>query len=250
VFPGLHIEGPFIASEKGPRGAHPKKYCRAPEEIPGFLSDIQKESGSRISIITLAPELKGAVDLIREAVVRGICAGIGHTGASPAQIETAIQAGAKLSTHLGNESHQFLPKHENYIQYQLGQDALVASFIADGHHMPFYTLKNFIKAKGPERSILVTDAIAAAELGAGSYKLGHEEVVVREDLHVSKPGEQNLAGSALTLDRAIINTVIHCGVPFEETWKMASKHPASLIGLPNLPQITVEINNNVFKRAD
>jgi N-acetylglucosamine-6-phosphate deacetylase len=250
TFPGLHIEGPFISSEDGPRGAHPKSYCRSPNDLPGFLDDLMQASEGRICLVTLAPELKGSIKFIKEASHKNICVGLGHTQADIGIINQAVQAGAKLSTHLGNASHQLLPRHDNYIQAQLANDSLMAGFIADGHHIPFFTLKNFIRAKSPERSILVTDAISAAEIGAGIYKLGNEKVVVREDLHVSKPGQSNLAGSALTLDRAVINVATHCDVPFEAAWHMASTRPASLINLKEVPDITVEINNRSFLRIN
>jgi len=246
-FPGLHIEGPFISSNDGPRGAHPKPYCKHPSELPHLLEDLRQESGDRISLFTLAPELKGSIELIEEATNAKICVGIGHTEAGFDIISDAVRAGAKISTHLGNGSHQLLSRHANYIQMQLAMDELFASFIADGHHIPYYTLKNFIKAKGTERSILVTDAMSAAELGPGTYNLGDEKVVVRDDLHVSIPGQQNLAGSALTLDRAIMNVTANCNIPFEKAWQMASAHPASLIGLTEISDITIEIKEGSFQ---
>lgn len=245
-FPGLHIEGPFISPNEGPRGAHPKSHCKLPAELPRFLEDLRQESGGRISLITLAPELKGAIELIEEATNANICVGIGHTDADFEIIREAVRAGARMSTHLGNGSHQLLHRHANYIQMQLAMDELNASFIADGHHLPFYALKNFINAKGMERSILVTDAMSAAEMGAGTYKFGNEKVVVRDDLYVSIPGQKNLAGSALTLDRAILNVVANCNVPFEKAWQMASARPASIIGLKELPEITVQIEDHSF----
>lgn len=250
MFPLIHIEGPFISQEEGPRGAHPLKHCRIPEEVPGLLPRLQEASGDRIGMFTLAPELEGAIGLIEEAVQAGICISIAHTEAGKETIDRAVEAGAKLATHLGNGSHQMLPRLDNYVQVQLADDRLLASFIADGHHIPFYTLKNFIRAKTPERSILVTDAIAAAEIGPGHYKLGDDEVVVRDDLYVSKPGQPNLAGSALTLDRAIINTARYCDVTFKQAWRMASVLPAELVGLAPLPEITVEIGDDGFVNND
>jgi len=249
-FPGLHIEGPFISPNDGPRGAHPVIHCKQPSEIPEFFADLISKSGNRISMITLAPELKGAMELIEMAEKAGICAAIGHTEAGSETIAHAIRAGAKISTHLGNGSHQILPRHANYIQVQLAMDELFASFIADGHHIPFYALKNYIRSKGVVRSILVTDAMEAADKGAGTYKLGKQNVIVREDLLVRVPGQPNLAGSALTLDRAVINVATHCDVPFETAWRMASVQPASLVGLTNLPEITVEVRNDAFRLVD
>jgi len=247
IFPGLHIEGPFISPEDGPRGAHPEAFCSTPDDLPCFLSDLQKASGNRIKMFTLAPEIKGVMDIIGEADGMDICVGIGHTSAAPSILDKAVHYGARISTHLGNGSHQTLPRHDNYIQYQLSLDSLFASFIADGHHIPFYTLKNYIRTKGADRSVLVTDAISAADVGPGVYRLGNEEVVVRDDLHVSKPGEPNLAGSALTLDCAVLNIVSHCDVPFDSAWKMASKIPASLVGLTALPEVSVNISRDGFE---
>jgi len=239
AFPKLHVEGPFISSEDGPRGAHRKAYCRAPRDLPDFLARMREASGDRIGILTLAPELPGAVDLIAEAAAVRICVAIGHTAASVETIQVAIQAGARMSTHLGNGSHQTLPRLDNYVQAQLAEDRLAASFIADGHHIPFFTLKNFLRAKTPQRSILVSDAIAAADAGPGRYLLGGEEVMVTSDLRCSKPGQPNLAGSALTLDRAVVNVCAQCGIPFEQVWDMASTNPASLIRIP--PPRTVSV---------
>lgn len=246
TFPGLHIEGPFISPEDGPRGAHPGSYCRTPAEHPDFLDRLQEASKNRVRILTLAPELDGALELIEAATRAGISVAIGHTQANANIIRQAVSAGAVMSTHLGNGSHQMLPRLDNYVQQQLAEDRLHASFIADGHHIPFATLKNFIRAKTVERSVLVTDAIAAAEVGPGRYRLGGDEVVVQNDLYVSKPGEPNLAGSALTLDKAVLHVASHCNVTFEEAWQMASVHPAALIGLKPLPEVTVDVSAGAF----
>lgn len=248
-FPLLHIEGPFISPEDGPRGAHPQRFCRTPEEAPDLLAQLREASGDRIGILTLAPELPGALGLIEEATEAGICVGLGHTQASAGALTEAVDAGAVMSTHLGNGSHQTLPRLDNYVQVQLAEDRLWASFIADGQHMPFYTLKNFIRAKTPRRSVLVTDAILAAELGPGRYRSGHAEIEVTRELRVSKPGEPNLAGSALTMDRAVVNAALHGGVDFETAWAMASVQPADLLGLQTPDPVTVtDITEDGFTR--
>lgn len=246
TFPLLHVEGPFISPEEGPRGAHPRAHCTTPEQHPQFLSRLVETSNDRIGLFTLASELRGAMSLIESARREGLCVALGHTEASPETIQQAVNQGAQLSTHLGNGSHQMLPRLDNYVQVQLAEDRLAASFIADGHHMPFYTLKNFIRAKTPARSILITDAMAAAEQGPGLYHLGSEEVVVTPEGRVSKPGDPNLAGSALTLDRAVINTARHCDISFSTAWNMASRQPADLLGITELPQISVEVEEKQF----
>ena len=244
TFPKLHIEGPFISPYEGPRGAHPATHCLTPNDQPDFLDQLLEASQGRMGILTLAPELPGACALISRAAASGICVAIGHTQASADIIHEAVDAGARFATHLGNGSHQMLPRLDNYIQVQLAEDRLAASFIADGHHMPYYTLQNFLRAKTFARSILVTDAIAAADRGPGHYRLAGEIVEVSFDLRVAKPGQKNLSGSALTLDNAVLNVCRHCGVPFEKTWAMASTQPAALVGLPLPQEIAVNISRD------
>jgi N-acetylglucosamine-6-phosphate deacetylase len=250
VFPSLHLEGPFISPEEGPRGAHPAEHCLVPLDEPRWLDELWEASGGRIGLLTLAPELPGAPDLIARAVSRGIVVALGHTAAGTETIDQAVRAGARLSTHLGNGSHQTLPRLDNYVQAQLADDRLLASFIADGHHIPFPTLKNFIRAKTPERTILVTDAIPAAEGGPGRYVFAGEEVEVSADLRVSRPGRPNLVGSALTLDRAVLNVVRHCGVPFAQAWAMASSAPAALLSLKDLAEVSVRVEADGFFRKE
>ena len=242
TFPGLHIEGPFISAEEGPRGAHPVRYCRTPGSNPELLERLQEASGGRVRLFTLAPELDGAMEFI----VRwagDVCLAIGHTSAGATTLNAAVEAGVRMATHLGNGSHQMLPRHDNYIQHQLADDRLAASFIADGHHIPFSTLKNYLRAKGLQRSVLVTDAISAAGKGPGRYRLGEREVIVSESLRCQIPGQQNLAGSALTLDRAVSNVVRYCNVNFEEAWEMASTRPAVMVGLEHPEKVTVEFDH-------
>lgn len=247
-FPKLHIEGPFIAPDDGPRGAHPRQYCRTPLELPDFLNRLLEASGGRIAILTLAPELPGAMELIADAANRGVCPALGHTQATCAQIAAAVDAGARMATHLGNGSHMTLPRLDNYVQAQLADDRLWGCFIGDGHHMPFTTLKNFIRAKTMERSILVSDATAASDMGPGRYVLAGMEVEVSPSLRVSKPGEPNLAGSALTLDRAVLHVARHCMVSFEEAWAMASANPARAIGLAAPAEVSVAISLQGFQQ--
>ncbi len=250
-FPRLHIEGPFVSKADGPRGVHPEAYCLTPSEAPDFLSRIRDAAGGLVGVVTLAPELPGALDLIERASGEGICVALGHTRASPETIGDAVTAGARLATHLGNGSDLLLPRSDNYVQAQLAEDRLFASFVADGFHLPFYTLKNFIRAKTPRRSVLVSDATAAAAAGPGRYRLGREEVVASDDLRVSSPGRPEfLAGSALTLDRAVIHVATRCGISFDDAWRMASSIPAALAGLPEQEQVTVDVSPQRFVRRE
>ena len=250
TFPGLHIEGPFLSPDEGPRGAHPKEFCVAPADSPYFLDRLIDASGDRVRLLTLAPELVGGAAFIRYAIRCGVLVAIGHTALTPDNLEAAVASGARMCTHLGNGSHQTLPRLDNYVQWQLADDRLHASFIADGHHIPFATLKNMIRAKEWQRSILVTDAVAAADVGPGRYPLGAGEVIVTESMRVYRPGQANLAGSAITLDRCVLNVWRHCAVPFEQAWAMASEIPARLLGLEDLPTVRVVIQEDGFRCCD
>ena len=246
ALPALHIEGPFISPVDGPRGAHPKCHCKLPAGLVDLIDRLRDAADGRVAIVTVAPELPGAIDLIARWSGEGLVMAIGHTQASKAALAEAVAAGATLSTHLGNGSHQMLPRLDNYVQTQLADDGLHASFIADGHHMPFTTLKNFIRAKTPSRSILVSDAIAAAGMGPGEHVLGNLRVVVSPDGRVSHPGQANLAGAALTLDQAVVNVATHCDVSFARAWAMASTIPAQLANLATPPTVTVSVSENGF----
>src|SRR5262245_60811994 len=134
AIPAIHVEGPYISADDGPRGAHPRSQVRPPDwdEFQRF----QEAAGGRIRLLTLAPETAGALPFIEKVVQSGVVVSLGHTAASPGVIRDAIRAGARLSTHLGNGSHALLPRHENYFMEQLAADELWASIICDGHHLP------------------------------------------------------------------------------------------------------------------
>ncbi|MHC4294161.1 MAG: N-acetylglucosamine-6-phosphate deacetylase [Planctomycetota bacterium] len=250
TFPKLHIEGPFIASADGPRGCHNKRYCTTPGDNPDFIDRLQDASGSRIGIVTLAPELPGAIELIARLSEMNICPAIGHTAAGSEILAEAVSAGAKLSTHLGNGSHQMLDRLDNYVQRQLADDRLLASFIPDGHAMPLSTLKNFIRAKHPQRSLLTSDATAAAESPPGEYALAGMLIVSDENGLCRRPNQSNLAGTTLTLDRGVINVALNCDVSFEQAWAMASSQPAALTGLAPCERVTVRISEDGFHNQD
>jgi N-acetylglucosamine-6-phosphate deacetylase len=173
-------------------------------------------------------------------VESGIQVAIGHTAASPEQIRDAVKAGATLSTHLGNGCANSLPRHPNFIWEQLATDGLFASLIVDGHHLPSATVKAMIRAKTAERIFLVTDVVAAAGCVPGTYELNGEQVVLSEDGRVSRPGKPWLAGSAITLDQAVANTVKFTGLPLAEILPMASSQPAKYLGVPTSGQVAAD----------
>jgi N-acetylglucosamine-6-phosphate deacetylase len=243
---GFHVEGPMINAEDGPRGAHPAEHAITPADEPNLLEKLRAAGEGMVRILTLAPELPGALELIEKATAAGITVALGHHAASPEQIDRAVRAGAKMCTHLGNGSHAMLPRLENYIQRQLADDRLAAGFIADGHHIPFATLKNFLRAKQPQRSVLVTDAISAADMPPGRYGTGRRARAVGPDGAVRLEGTPYLAGSAVTLDRAVLNVAAHCDVSFETAWAMASTQPAALAGLPEPGGVEVDVSEDGF----
>jgi N-acetylglucosamine-6-phosphate deacetylase len=226
---GIHVEGPFISPEDGPRGAHPKRHTRAPDW--NEFQRWQDAARGRIRIVTLAPEWPGAIDFIERAAASGAVVAIGHTAATPSQIADAARAGARLSTHLGNGSHAKIDRHPNYIWEQLANDDLWASFIVDGHHLPPSVVKCFLRSKGVARSILVTDAIAAAGKPAGQYRLGNVEVEVTPARRVNLPGTPYLAGSVLEMHEAIAKTVQYSDATLDNALRMASANPAELLGI-------------------
>ena len=224
---GVHLEGPYISPEDGPRGAHPREFVRLPnwDEVEQF----QEACGDRIRLMTLAPEIDGAIPFVEQCVKKGIVVGIGHTNAAAEILEDALRAGARISCHLGNGAHAVLPRHQNPIQKQLSMDGLMASIIVDGIHLPDYVVKNFVRAKGVDRVLLTTDSMAGAAAPAGRYTLGDLEVEVREDDRSARlPGTPYLAGSALTMNQAVNHVIRFAGVDLASAVQMAVQNGARL----------------------
>ena len=237
AFIGIHLEGPFISPEDGPRGAHPGQHVCPPSWDK--FQRWQDAAGGQIRLLTISPEWPESLSFIERANAAGIIVAIGHTAASPQQISDAARAGAKMSTHLGNGSHAKIDRHPNYIWEQLANDDLWASFIVDGHHLPPSVVKCFLRSKGLNRSVLVTDAIAAAGCPPGRYKLGNVEAEVTESGRVCLPGTPYLAGSALEMHDAIGKTVEFSDLTLSEALQLASANPAELFGLQDRGKIEV-----------
>jgi N-acetylglucosamine-6-phosphate deacetylase len=229
---GIHVEGPYISPDDGPRGAHPKNQVRAPDwaEVETF----QEAAGGRIRLVTLAPERPGALALIERLSRSGIVPAIGHTNASRDDIVAAAAAGARLSTHLGNGAHAVLPRHPNYIWDQLAADDLSASLIVDGHHLPPAVVKTFVRAKGVQRCILVSDAVWPAGQAPGTYEFLSGPVELTADGAVRVAGTPYLAGSALDLATAVANAIRFAGIGLADAVAMASRQPAALLNRPDL----------------
>jgi len=225
---GLHMEGPYLSPEDGPRGAHPREHVR-PASLDDF-SRRQAAAAGRIRLVTLAPEVPGALPLIERLVELGVRVAIGHSAASTARIADAVSAGATLSTHLGNGCATTLPRHPNLLWAQLAEDRLWASLIVDGHHLPPETVRVMVRAKTRERCLLVTDATMCAGCPPGRYHLGALEVELSRESRVAAPGAATLAGSALTLPQAVANLCRFTGLPLEEALPLAADQPAAYLG--------------------
>jgi N-acetylglucosamine-6-phosphate deacetylase len=232
--PGIHLEGPYISPEEGPRGVHPREFIRLPqwEEVERF----QEACEGRIKCITLAPELKGAIPFIKKAAAHGMVIGIGHTDASEEVLEEAVQSGARLSCHLGNATPRPSSLHQNPIRKQLAINQLMVSIIVDGIHLSPNTVNDYVRAKGVDRIVLTTDSMAGAGAPPGRYTLGDLEVEVGPDRAARLVGNSRLAGSTLTMDRAISNVMRFTGVDLPSAIQMAAKNTQRLF-----PEVKGEI---------
>ncbi len=228
---GVHLEGPYIAREDGPRGAHPLEHCRPPDwtEFESF----QRAAGGRIAIVTLSAEYPDSPEFIHRAAGSGVVVALGHQAANSAQIGAAVDAGARLSTHLGNGAHGTLRRHPNYIWDQLAEDRLMASLIVDGHHLPPEVVKTFVRAKTPKRCILVSDLSGLAGLPPGRYATQLCELEILADGRLVIAGQdQLLAGASRPIGAGVANVIEFAGVDLPTAVEMASHHPARLLGLP------------------
>lgn len=235
---GIHLEGPYISSREGYRGAHPLEATHDPNWAE--FQEMQRASGHRIALVTLAPERPGALDFIRRVSREGVRVAIGHTAADGETIRQAVDAGARLSTHLGNGIAVDLPRHPNPIWWQAAEDRLWASFIADGHHLDPATLKVMLRAKTPARSILVSDASPLAGLPPGRY--GQWTVDTSGKIVVSDT--PYLAGSNQDLATGINTLLRETDVTLAEAMLMVTVNPARSLGLPS-PSLTADQSANL-----
>lgn len=224
MVPGYHLEGPFLNPAEGYAGCHPPQDMLSPDIH--LIDDIERGLSRPILLVTCAPEFDASGAFVRALTERGKRVAVGHSSVGNDSLQTAVEAGLSLCTHLGNGIPQTLPKLDNTLQAQLSCDALDACFIADGLHIPPYALKNLLRAKTFTRSILVTDAMSAAACKrAGMYPFAGVKVELAVDGTVRQPGASNLAGSSLTLDQAVRNLVRWNIASFDDAVEMASVHP-------------------------
>jgi len=228
--PGFHLEGPYITPEDGARGAHPRQHVRPPAWDE--FQRLQEAADGRIRILTLSPEYDGAADFIARVAATGVLVAIGHTSATSDRIRAAVDAGARLSTHLGNGSHGQIRRHPNYLWDQLAEDRLTASLIVDGHHLPPAVVKTFVRAKSPERCILISDVTLMGGLPPGRYEtpsLGTIELLP-SGRPVVAGQTQILAGAAVPITAGIANILRFTDEDLTSAVDMASTRPAALLG--------------------
>jgi N-acetylglucosamine-6-phosphate deacetylase len=229
TIPFAHIEGPFISPEDGAVGAHEREFVRPPslDEFARW----QAASGDLVGMVTLSPHWENSAEFIRSLAGKGIRVSIGHTHATPEQIHAAAGAGATLSTHLGNGIAGMLPRHPNPIWAQLADDRLTATFIADGHHLPADTLKAMVRAKGIERSILVSDVVALGGMLPGIYDAAVGGAVeLRTDGRVGSVYLGYLAGAALPLKDGIAWAACSAVCELGDAVRMATENPGRIVG--------------------
>ena len=229
--PCLHLEGPYISPEDGPRGAHPRRHVRPPDWDE--FSRFQEASGGRIRLVTLAPEHDGALAFIEQLTASGVVVALGHTAAAGPRLRDAVRAGARLSTHLGNGCSAMLPRHDNPIWEQLAADELWASVICDGWHLTPAVARCILRVKTPARTVLTCDASSLAGLPPGRYAEWGGEFEVLPGDKVVIPGTTYLAGSGVFTDACLGWATRNAGVSLRDAVDMASVRPRELLGLPD-----------------
>ncbi|MFI4873980.1 MAG: N-acetylglucosamine-6-phosphate deacetylase [Blastopirellula sp. JB062] len=227
---GVHIEGPFISTEPGYVGAHPVAHAKA--ATWDEMAQLLEAADGLTRIVTLAPEQDPQQQVTRRLADQGIVVSAGHTNASLDQLDACIDNGLSMFTHLGNGCPRLMDRHDNVIQRALSRaDQLYFGLIADGAHVPFFALKNYLEIAGIERAFVVSDAIAAAGCGPGTYPLGDQEVVVGEDGVPRAEDDSHLVGSATTMSRMAENLQRHVGLTSVEIDRLTRMNPRRLIGL-------------------
>lgn len=227
----IHLEGPYLSPHDGPRGAHPRQHCRPPDWDE--FQRLQQAARGRIGLVTLSPEYDRAAEVIARLVASGVVVAIGHTAADGQQIRRAVDAGATLSTHLGNGAHLSLPRHPNYLWDQLAEDRLSASLIVDGHHLPPSVVKTFVRAKSPQRVILISDLSGMAGLPPGRYQTELCELEILDDERLVVAGQDRLlAGASQPIGVGVANVMRFAEVDLATALHMASRQPLALFGQP------------------
>ncbi len=242
---GIHLEGPFLSHAR--RGVH------APTHLQPVSAEIFNRmwhaAAGRVRLLTIAPELEGALELIRDVSQRGVCASIGHSNANLVQGRAGIEAGARHATHTFNAMRRLDHRDPGLLGAILTDRSLTADIIADGIHVEPVVLDLFLRAKGVDGAVLITDGISATGMPDGTYRLGSFEVQV-SDARCESHGK--LAGSVLTMDRAVRNVMAFANFSFQDSIRLATLNPARVLGLQQrkgMLQVGADADIAVFSPA-
>src|ERR1700693_63564 len=227
---GIHLEGPFLSHKR--RGVHPLQYLVEP--TLAIFERLWQAARGKVRMMTIAPELPGALEVIAEAARRKVCVSIGHSDAELDAARAAVRAGARHATHTFNAMRPLDHRDPGILAEVLTDTRLTADIIADGIHVAPEVVQLFLHAKGIERAVLITDATAAAGMPDGTYQLGPIQVEVK-DGKCTMNGK--LAGSVLTMDRAVRNVTKFAGWRLQEAVRAATLNPARAVGLTQHGQI-------------
>lgn len=230
VICGIHVEGPFLNPAPGFIGTHPAAAVCSPS-IPRAEALLEAGEGL-VKVLTLAPEQDPDGTTIQWLADQGVIVSAGHCNPNVDQLSIAIDQGLSMFTHLGNGCPLQLPRHDNVIQRVLSlSDRLWVCFIADGVHVPYFALKNYLNVVGTERAIVVSDAISAAGLGPGKYSLAGQQVIVDENLATWSADRSHLMGAAATMSRVHANLVRQMGLSNEDAYRLTSLNARKSLNL-------------------
>ncbi|MGA7909587.1 MAG: N-acetylglucosamine-6-phosphate deacetylase [Candidatus Sulfotelmatobacter sp.] len=235
---GIHLEGPFLSHKR--RGVHPPEYLVEP--TVGVFDRLWQAARGHVRMLTIAPEIPGAMEVIAEAARRNVCVSIGHSDAELEAARAAVKAGARHATHTFNAMRPLDHREPGIIGQVLTDKTLTADIIADGIHVAPAVLQIFLQAKGIDRSVLITDATAAAGMPDGSYQLGPITVEVRDGKCTA---DGKLAGSVLTMDRAIRNVTQFSDWSLRDAVRAATLNPSRAAGLAQHGQLAPGSEANI-----
>jgi N-acetylglucosamine-6-phosphate deacetylase len=228
IIAGVHIEGPFLNETDGFRGAHPRDAIR-PADVDA-MQRLLDAAGGLTRIVTLAPERDPGLKVTRLLAGGGVVVSAGHTNASVDELQAAIDAGLSMCTHVGNGCPMQMHRHDNIVQRMLSfADRLWLTFIADGVHVPFVALGNYLALAGTDRCIVVTDAMAAAGLGPGRYTLGRWDLLIGDDLAAWAPDRSHLVGSAITMRQSASRLASALGLSETDVRRLTFDNPRQAI---------------------
>lgn len=226
---GIHLEGPFISSAEGARGAHNVQWVRKPDLA--YLKHLLDLAGHTVKLITIAAELDGADELTQFAAENGIAVSLGHQTAGVEDLQRLAKAGARALTHLGNGVPLTIPRHDNPIFAGLGVDELSAMIITDGHHLPVGLIKTIVRTKGADKCIVTSDATALSGMRPGEYDSLGTKVILEEDGRLYNPQTGYLAGSSATMLDCMNHLASLNLLKADELVAVGFYNPLRLIGL-------------------